>query len=87
MIIDRQTIRLRRMLGPVAVAAGCCLFAGCGTTSGPGPGSFDLARTPLSKLGSSADGEAFRKRVQNDRFPTAAQALAESSLTATSGPP
>ena len=81
MIADRQTARRHHMLGPVLLAVGVCLLGGCSSM----PGSFGLSQTALSSTGPKEGTEAFKKQVHKDRFPTAAQALAESSLTVVGG--
>lgn len=81
MIIDRRMVGCHRVLGPALLTIGIGLSGGCGSI----PGTLDSAST--SGIGPKEGTAAFEKQVQDDRFPTAAQALAESSLTAQGGMP
>ena len=77
MIINRRMVRCHHVFGPAMLTVAIGLSGGCG--------SLDSAST--SGIDPKEGTAAFEKQVQNDRFPTAAQALAESSMTAQGGMP
>lgn len=68
MISDRQISCLGRLLGPIVLAVGICVLGGCSSIPGLGP---------------ETESAAFKKQVQDDRFPTAAQAMAGNLRTGT----
>ena len=59
------------LLGPVAVSAGLCVvLSGCGTLSSALPSTPQLLSIPSLKSASNTDSAAFKKKVENDPFPT-----------------
>ncbi len=59
------------LLGPSAVAAClCAVLSGCGTLSSALPSTPQLLLIPSLKSASNTDSTAFKKKVENDPFPT-----------------
>ena len=82
---QRSFLCARRM-GAVVLAAGIFLCGGCGTVPDPVGGPLGGVQLPPVKAGSRAEAEAFKKRVQNDAFPSASQALVGNADPAASAP-
>ncbi len=82
---QRSSLCARRT-GAVVLAAGIFLCGGCASVPDATRGPLGGVQLPPMKAGSRAEAEAFKKRVQNDRFPSASQAFVGHALPAASDP-
>ena len=66
------------LLGLLAVSAGLCtVLSGCGTLSSAVPSTSQLLSIPSFKSASNTDSASFKKKVENDPFPTGSHSDAE----------
>lgn len=75
MICDYRDCRRPGLFWPMVLAAGICLLgAGCSSMPDSRQGAIDPAPWLSSGLGSKTETGAFKKKVEADSFPTAAEA-------------
>ena len=68
---------LASLLGPLVSACLCAVLSGCGTLSGALPSTPQLLLIPSLKSASNTDSASFKKKVENDPFPTGSHSDAE----------